>query len=73
MARPWRGGKLRLTGRAMASGINVAPSAAGLIGAYEVARRADAAGLELIGIQDHPYQRRFLETWMLMAALLAET
>jgi alkanesulfonate monooxygenase SsuD/methylene tetrahydromethanopterin reductase-like flavin-dependent oxidoreductase (luciferase family) len=60
-------------GRALAFGINVDPSAAGLVEAHEVARRADAAGLELIGIQDHPYQRRFLDTWMLMAALLAET
>src|SRR3954470_15153991 len=34
---------------------------------------ADRAGLDLIGIQDHPYQRRFLDTWMLMADLLART
>jgi alkanesulfonate monooxygenase SsuD/methylene tetrahydromethanopterin reductase-like flavin-dependent oxidoreductase (luciferase family) len=34
---------------------------------------ADDAGLELIGIQDHPYQRRFLDTWMLMATVLAKT
>jgi alkanesulfonate monooxygenase SsuD/methylene tetrahydromethanopterin reductase-like flavin-dependent oxidoreductase (luciferase family) len=56
-------------GRALAFGINVDPSAAGLA----EARQADAAGLDFIGIQDHPYQRRFLDTWMLMAALLAET
>src|SRR6266550_8057775 len=34
---------------------------------------ADEAGLDLIGIQDHPYQRRFLDTWMLMATVLANT
>ena len=27
-----------------------------------VAVAADRAGLDLIGIQDHPYQRRFLDT-----------
>src|ERR671911_1550035 len=34
---------------------------------------ADRSGLDLIGIQDHPYQRRFLDTWMLMATILART
>ena len=38
-----------------------------------LARVADDAGLDLIGIQDHPYQRRFLDTWMLMATVLANT
>ncbi len=42
----------------------------------EVLRRAklcDASGYDLIGIQDHPYQSRFLDTWTLLAALAAET
>jgi alkanesulfonate monooxygenase SsuD/methylene tetrahydromethanopterin reductase-like flavin-dependent oxidoreductase (luciferase family) len=60
-------------GRALAFGINIDPNTAGRAEAYEVARRADVAGLDLIGIQDHPYQRRFLDTWMLMATLLAAT
>lgn len=38
-----------------------------------MARVADEAGLDLIGIQDHPYQRRFLDTWALMAFVLAQT
>jgi alkanesulfonate monooxygenase SsuD/methylene tetrahydromethanopterin reductase-like flavin-dependent oxidoreductase (luciferase family) len=37
------------------------------------ARAADRGGLDLIGIQDHPYQRRFLDTWSLIADLLART
>jgi alkanesulfonate monooxygenase SsuD/methylene tetrahydromethanopterin reductase-like flavin-dependent oxidoreductase (luciferase family) len=37
------------------------------------ARVADDAGLDLLGIQDHPYQRRHLDTWTLMAVLLART
>jgi alkanesulfonate monooxygenase SsuD/methylene tetrahydromethanopterin reductase-like flavin-dependent oxidoreductase (luciferase family) len=41
--------------------------------ALEMARVADEAGFDLVGIQDHPYQRRFLDTWSLMAFVLAQT
>src|SRR4051812_18841672 len=34
---------------------------------------ADRAGLDLVGIQDHPYQRRFLDTWSLIPHLAART
>jgi alkanesulfonate monooxygenase SsuD/methylene tetrahydromethanopterin reductase-like flavin-dependent oxidoreductase (luciferase family) len=34
---------------------------------------ADRAGLDLVGIQDHPYQRRFLDTWTLLAYVAART
>src|SRR4051812_23499133 len=34
---------------------------------------ADRAGLDLVGIQDHPYQRRFLDTWSLIPFLAART
>lgn len=34
---------------------------------------ADQSGLDLIGIQDHPYQRRFLDTFALLAFLAART
>ncbi|WP_018656028.1 LLM class flavin-dependent oxidoreductase [Actinomadura flavalba] len=34
---------------------------------------ADRYGLDLIGIQDHPYQRRFLDTLTLMQAVLSAT
>src|ERR1700737_1674876 len=34
----------------------------------ELAQLADELGLDYLGIQDHPYQRRFHDTWMLMAA-----
>jgi alkanesulfonate monooxygenase SsuD/methylene tetrahydromethanopterin reductase-like flavin-dependent oxidoreductase (luciferase family) len=39
----------------------------------ELVRAADEAALDLVGIQDHPYQRRFLDTWTLIPTLLAET
>jgi alkanesulfonate monooxygenase SsuD/methylene tetrahydromethanopterin reductase-like flavin-dependent oxidoreductase (luciferase family) len=34
---------------------------------------ADRLGLDLVGIQDHPYQRRYLETWTLIAYLAGRT
>src|ERR687892_45686 len=34
---------------------------------------ADETGLDLLGIQDHPYQRRFLDTFSLIADLAART
>ena len=36
-------------------------------------RAAEEAGLDLVGIQDHPYQRRFYDTWTLIAYLAART
>ena len=34
---------------------------------------ADRAGLDLVGVQDHPYQRRFLDTWTLLSVVAAQT
>ncbi len=59
--------------RPLELGISVVPTADELDGTRALVRAADRAGLDFVGIQDHPYQRRFLETWMLMATLLAET
>jgi alkanesulfonate monooxygenase SsuD/methylene tetrahydromethanopterin reductase-like flavin-dependent oxidoreductase (luciferase family) len=60
-------------GRPLEFGISVEPAAAQLESTLAVAHRADELGLDLIGIQDHPYQRRFLDTWALMATILART
>ena len=38
-----------------------------------MAKAADRGGLELVGIQDHPYQRRFLDTWTLISTLVPIT
>ena len=38
-----------------------------------LARSADELGIDLIGVQDHPYQRRFLDTFSLLAALAVQT
>jgi alkanesulfonate monooxygenase SsuD/methylene tetrahydromethanopterin reductase-like flavin-dependent oxidoreductase (luciferase family) len=39
----------------------------------ELVRVADEGGLHLVGVQAHPYQARFLDTFVLIATLLAET
>jgi alkanesulfonate monooxygenase SsuD/methylene tetrahydromethanopterin reductase-like flavin-dependent oxidoreductase (luciferase family) len=36
-------------------------------------KAAEGTGLDLVGIQDHPYQRRFYDTWTLIAYLAART
>src|SRR6266540_4760864 len=54
-------------------GVFPTPQAGTLDEVLALARIADESGLDLIGVQDHPYQRRFLDTWMLMAAILART
>jgi alkanesulfonate monooxygenase SsuD/methylene tetrahydromethanopterin reductase-like flavin-dependent oxidoreductase (luciferase family) len=54
-------------------GAFVVPAADGLDGVLAQVRAAEEGGLDLIGIQDHPYQRRFLETFSLIAFLAART
>lgn len=49
------------------------PSAADHPRIVEQVLVAEREGLDLVGIQDHPYQRRFLDTFALIADLLART
>ena len=60
-------------GRDLSFGIFATPNAATAAHVVEVAVAADRAGLDLVGVQDHPYQRRFLDTFALAATLLART
>ncbi|QNG21029.1 LLM class flavin-dependent oxidoreductase [Rhodococcus triatomae] len=39
----------------------------------DTASLLDHTGFDLIGIQDHPYQSRFLDTWTLLSAVAART
>ena len=55
------------------AGIAIVPSTEALAVNRGLVRTADEAGLELVGIQDHPYQRHFLDTWSLIPALAGET
>lgn len=54
-------------------GLFLSPATDQLDQTVELARAAEASGLEMIGIQDHPYQQQFLDTWALMATVLART
>ena len=54
-------------------GAFVVPDATNPSTAFEQVRAAEEGGLDLVGIQDHPYQRRFLDTFALIADLLART
>jgi alkanesulfonate monooxygenase SsuD/methylene tetrahydromethanopterin reductase-like flavin-dependent oxidoreductase (luciferase family) len=60
-------------GRSLEFGLSIVPASAEVELARALAGRADELGLELIGVQDHPYQWRFLETWSLIGDLLART
>src|SRR5437763_9934192 len=54
-------------------GIFVVPDATDPRATVEQITAADRTGLDLVGIQDHPYQRRFLDTWTLIANLAGRT
>ena len=54
-------------------GIFPTPDAGSPHHVVELARLADAAGLDLVSVQDHPYQRRHLDTWTLLSFLGAAT
>jgi alkanesulfonate monooxygenase SsuD/methylene tetrahydromethanopterin reductase-like flavin-dependent oxidoreductase (luciferase family) len=49
------------------------PDAADPQGLVRDARLAERVGFDLVGIQDHPYQRRFLDTFSLLAGLATVT
>ena len=51
----------------------VTPSADPVGLSVEVARAAERAGADLVTVQDHPYQRRFDETWTLLTWMAART
>jgi alkanesulfonate monooxygenase SsuD/methylene tetrahydromethanopterin reductase-like flavin-dependent oxidoreductase (luciferase family) len=54
-------------------GYFLAPEAGNPQEVLRLARLAEDAGLDLIGIQDHPYQRRYLDTWALLAMIAGQT
>lgn len=59
--------------RPLEFGISLVPNAAELAGIRAAVAAAEAVGLDLVGIQDHPYQRRFLDTFTLIGDLLTRT
>jgi alkanesulfonate monooxygenase SsuD/methylene tetrahydromethanopterin reductase-like flavin-dependent oxidoreductase (luciferase family) len=54
-------------------GISLAPETAHLTTILQAADEADRRGLDLFGVQDHPYQWRFVDTWTLLTAVGVRT
>jgi alkanesulfonate monooxygenase SsuD/methylene tetrahydromethanopterin reductase-like flavin-dependent oxidoreductase (luciferase family) len=59
-------------GRPLEFGFSLAPQASDLDVIVDTAAAADG-GLDLVGVQDHPYQRRFLDTILLLGVLAERT
>lgn len=54
-------------------GIFMVPSAENPELTVSQALAADAAGLDYIGVQDHPYQRRFFDAWTFLSYVAGRT
>jgi alkanesulfonate monooxygenase SsuD/methylene tetrahydromethanopterin reductase-like flavin-dependent oxidoreductase (luciferase family) len=54
-------------------GINITPTANGADNAFEIAKISDSLGIDLISVQDHPYNGSFFDTWTLITALAMST
>lgn len=54
-------------------GVFVIPDASAPQRALDTAMAADELGFDLVGVQDHPYQRRFYDTWTLLTAIAMRT
>lgn len=54
-------------------GYFLVPDADAAQGLLDTAVVLDRAGFDLVGIQDHPYQRRFLDAWTLLSTVAART
>jgi alkanesulfonate monooxygenase SsuD/methylene tetrahydromethanopterin reductase-like flavin-dependent oxidoreductase (luciferase family) len=54
-------------------GINITPSANGADNAFEIVKISDNLGIDLITVQDHPYNGSFFDTWTLITALAMST
>jgi alkanesulfonate monooxygenase SsuD/methylene tetrahydromethanopterin reductase-like flavin-dependent oxidoreductase (luciferase family) len=60
-------------GRPVQFGYFVLPDSMRPMRPLELAVKADELGIDLIGAQDHPYQRRFYEVWTLLTAIAMRT
>jgi alkanesulfonate monooxygenase SsuD/methylene tetrahydromethanopterin reductase-like flavin-dependent oxidoreductase (luciferase family) len=60
-------------GQPLAFGINLDPAADGLAATVDLARAADAAGLDLLAIMDHPYESSQLDALLLGGLVLSRT
>jgi len=58
-------------GHDLSFGYFLVPNAADPL--LDTAREVEARGLDLIGVQDHPYQRRYVDSWVLMSMIATVT
>jgi alkanesulfonate monooxygenase SsuD/methylene tetrahydromethanopterin reductase-like flavin-dependent oxidoreductase (luciferase family) len=58
-------------GRELRFGYSLIPNAADPL--LATAGEVERLGLDYIGVQDHPYQRRFVDTWTLLSMIAART
>ncbi len=54
-------------------GLSITPYGSNLENIFKLAKTADDLGLDIIGIQDHPYNGSFFDTWTLISTLAAST
>lgn len=54
-------------------GIFVVPDAIDPVSTVGQILAADETGLDFVGVQDHPYQGRFFDTWTLLSYLAGRT
>jgi alkanesulfonate monooxygenase SsuD/methylene tetrahydromethanopterin reductase-like flavin-dependent oxidoreductase (luciferase family)/hemerythrin-like domain-containing protein len=60
-------------GHPLVFGAFVTPDARSYHETVRLAQVADGLGFDILGVQDHPYQPSFLDTWTLLAALAGMT
>ncbi|MCW2590691.1 MAG: putative dependent monooxygenase [Mycobacterium sp.] len=60
-------------GRDIQFGYFLTPDASGAAGALRTGELLDRLGFDLVGIQDHPYQRSFLDAWTVLSATAVRT
>lgn len=60
-------------GHALVFGAFITPDARNYHQTMALARLADTLELDVVGVQDHPYQPSFLDTWTMLSALAGQT
>ncbi|SDY99582.1 Hemerythrin HHE cation binding domain-containing protein [Micromonospora pattaloongensis] len=60
-------------GHPLRFGAFVTPDAGNPHRTVSLARTADTVGLDILGVQDHPYQAGFFDTWTFLSSLAAQT
>ena len=54
-------------------GLSITPYSNNVEEIFKLAKAADELGLDIIGVQDHPYNGSFFDTWTLISAMAAST